>query len=403
MSAVLQNYVERYTTIAGRRVRLRVHGEGQPILLINGLGGNVATWAPLLGQLKGFEVITFDAPGVGRSQSPRRPYTVDLIADVAGQVAEAADHERVDVLGYSFGGAVAQRLALKRPELVRRLVLANTSCGAGAIPGALRALLAVSTPVRHYSKSGLSRSHESDRPRPRGKGEHLGRGADRCVHREAAPSPLGYALQMTAFSTFHSLPWLHRVEQPTLVLAGTDDHLVPMANSAVLAAYLPDARLRVFERWGHYLLHDPSSGAGASVADFLGAQDHSRTLAWRGGLTVSAEEMREFVNVAPRSAHPSSVTGGLVRRLYPISERSRLMLAREDSPLWRRAFDGVERRVSPRIAAATSSPDFQVATQLLRRAARVVTAPVQRPHRQGTARGGSAHARRHASAHTPVG
>ena len=51
-------------------------------------------------------------------------------------------------------------------------------------------------------------------------------------------------------------------------------------------------------------------------------------------------------------------------------------MAREDSPLWRRAFDGVERRVSPRIAAATSSPDFQVATQLLRRATRVVTAPV---------------------------
>lgn len=320
MSAVLQNYVERYTTIAGRRVRLRVHGEGQPILLINGLGGNVATWAPLLGQLKGFEVITFDAPGVGRSQSPRRPYTVDLIADVAGQVAEAADHERVDVLGYSFGGAVAQRLALKRPELVRRLVLANTSCGAGAIPGALRALLAVSTPVRHYSKSGYRVAMNLIDLAPAERESTWVEEQTAVMHREAAPSPLGYALQMTAFSTFHSLPWLHRVEQPTLVLAGTDDHLVPMANSAVLAAYLPDARLRVFERWGHYLLHDPSSGAGASVADFLGAQDHSRTLAWRGGLTVSAEEMREFINAAPRSAHPSSVTGGLVRRLYPISD-----------------------------------------------------------------------------------
>ena len=320
MSSGLQSYSERYTDIGGRRVRVRVQGEGPPILLINGLGGNVATWSPLLAELKGFEVITFDAPGVGRSQSPRRPYTIDLIADIAGQVAEAVGHEQVDVLGYSLGGAVAQRLALKRPEVVRRLVLVSSSCGAGAIPGALRALLAVTTPARHYSKSGYRVAMNLIDLAPAEKESACVEEQTAVLHREAAPSPLGYALQMTAFSTFHSLPWLHRVEHPTLILTGTDDRLVPMANSAVLAAYLPNARLRVFERWGHYLLHDPASGAAATVADFLGAQDHARTLAWRGAQTVSAHEMREFIEAAPRSAHPSSVTGGLVRRLYPIKK-----------------------------------------------------------------------------------
>ena len=67
---------------------------------------------------------------------------------------------------------------------------------------------------------------------------------------------IGYMLQMTAFSTFNSLPWLHRVSQPTLVLSGEQDRLMPVANSAVLASHLPNARLRVFEHWGHYLLHD---------------------------------------------------------------------------------------------------------------------------------------------------
>ena len=318
MTTALQTYVERYATIDGRRVRLRIQGEGPPVLLINGLGGNVATWSPLLAQLDGFEVITFDAPGVGRSQSPRRPYSIDLIADVAGQVAEAAGHKRVDVLGYSLGGAVAQRLALKRPDLVRRLVLVSTSCGAGAIPGALRALLAVSTPIRHYSKSGYRTAMGLIDLAPAEKESDCVAEQTAVLHREAAPSPIGYALQMTAFSTFHSLPWLHRVKQPALLLAGTDDHLVPMANSAVLAAHLPNARLRAFERWGHYLLHDPASGGGATVADFLSAKDHTRTLAWRGAQTVSAQQMREFIRAAPRSAHPSSVTGGLVRRLYPI-------------------------------------------------------------------------------------
>lgn len=318
MSTELRPYVERFEIIAGRQVRLRVHGEGQPLLLINGLGGNVATWSPLVGQLDGFQVITFDAPGAGRSQTPRRPYTMDLIADIAGQVAEAAGHDRVDVLGYSLGGGVAQRLALKRPELVRRLVLVSTSCGLGAIPGALRALLAVTTPARHYSKAGYRAAMSMIDLAPAEKESSAVEEQTAVWHREAAPSPVGYALQMSAFSAFHSLPWLHRVQHPTLVLSGTDDRLVPMANSAVLAAYLPNARLRVFDRWGHYVLSDPASGAGALVADFLGAHDHTRTMAWRGGTTVSADEMREYIDAAPRSAHPSSLSGALIRRLYPI-------------------------------------------------------------------------------------
>jgi fermentation-respiration switch protein FrsA (DUF1100 family) len=123
---------------------------------------------------------------------------------------------------------------------------------------------------------------------------------------------------MTAFSTFNSLRWLHRVTHPTLVLTGTDDHLVPMANAAVLAAYMPNARLRVFEDWGHYLLHGPASGAAGVVADFFGSADHTRTMAWRGARSVGSADMHDYLKTAPRSAHPSAVTGALIRRLHPI-------------------------------------------------------------------------------------
>ena len=318
MSAELRALGDRYATIAGRRVRFRVQGEGSPVLLINGLGGNVATWSPLLERLHGFEVITFDAPGAGRSQTPRRPYTIGAIADIAAKVVRAAGHEQVDVLGYSLGGAVAQRLALTRPDLVRRLVLASTSCGAGAVPGALRALLAVSTPARHYSTSGYRAAMSMiDLAPAEKKSERVGEQVA-AWHREAAPSPVGYALQMSAFTTFHSLSWLHRVAKPTLVLTGSNDNLVPMANSAMLAAYLPDARLRVFEGWGHYLLHDPASGAGDVVADFFGAADHAQTMAWRSAESVAPVEMREYLSSAPRSAHPFSIASALVRRLHPI-------------------------------------------------------------------------------------
>ena len=239
------------------------------------------------------------------------------IAEVARRVLDHVGLERVDVLGYSLGGAVAQRLAFDEPDRVRRLVLASSSCGAGGIPGSLRALMAVSTPARHYSEAGykLTVKMVNLAPAERESTSVIAQNAD--WHREAPPSPLGYVLQMAAMSTFHSLPWLHRVNQPTLVLTGAEDRLMPMANSAVLAAYLPNARLAVFDRWGHYLLHDGASGAGAAVADFLGAEDSSETRAWTNAVTVGSEELAAYLRATPRSAHPGYLTNGIVRRFNP--------------------------------------------------------------------------------------
>jgi poly(3-hydroxyoctanoate) depolymerase len=308
--------VERFVNISGRRVRVRVRGEGAPVLLINGLGANIAMWTPLLAQLEGFEVISFDAPGTGRSQTPLLPYTIARIADAASRVLDEVGHTHADVLGYSLGGAVAQQLAFQEPERVRRLVLVSSSCGAGAIPGSLRALLAVMTPVRYYIKPGNRVAMNMIHLAPAEKDSVPISELTWNWRQEAVPSVLGYTLQMTAYSTFHSLPWLHRVTQPTLVLSGSEDRYIPMANSAVLAAHLPNARLRIFERWGHYILHDAASGAGAAVADFLSAESHQESAAWRNARTISREDMAEFVRTAPRSAHPAQFTNGLIRRLY---------------------------------------------------------------------------------------
>ena len=263
-------------------------------------------------------MITFDAPGTGLSKAPLLPYPLSFIVDVAIGVLDELGHQQVDVLGYSLGGAVAQQLALQAPLRVRRLVLASTSCGAGAIPGPLRALMAVVTPARYYAKSGYRVASKIINLAPAERDSQFLKDQIDNWHREAAPSMRGYALQINAFSLFNSLPWLHRVKQPTLVISGTDDRLVPMANSALLAAYLPNARLAVFDRWGHYLLHDPSSGAGSAIRDFLEPDDHKVTSAWMNARTVSQEDMREVIRSAPRSAHPYQVTNALIRRLYPL-------------------------------------------------------------------------------------
>ena len=310
--------VERFVDVSGRSVRVRVQGEGRPLLLINGLGANVSMWATLLKQLEGFQVITFDAPGAGRSKAPLFPYRLSWIAKVAVRVLDELELERVDVLGYSLGGGVAQQFALEYPERVRRLVLVSSSCGAGAVPGSLRALMAVMTPARHYAKSGYRIAMKMVTLAPAEKDSRPLKEQAENWHHEAPPSVRGYTLQMTAFSMFNSLPWLHRVSHPTLVLSGTHDRLVPMANSAVLAAYLPNARLSVFDQWGHYLLHDAASGAGRTVADFLGADNYSTSKAWKDARAVSQEDMAALVRAAPRSRHPSKYMNGIVRRIYSI-------------------------------------------------------------------------------------
>ena len=138
-------------------------------------------------------------------------------------VLDDVGHERADVLGYSLGGAVAQQLAFSEPERVRRLTLVSSSCGAGGLPGSLQALLAVSTPLRHYTKSGYRAAMRMIHLAPAEKERGI---VDRQIA-SLAPGTgsldVGYMLQMTAFSTFNSLPWLHRVSQPTLVLSGEQD------------------------------------------------------------------------------------------------------------------------------------------------------------------------------------
>lgn len=310
--------IERFIDVSGRSVRVHVQGDGPPVLLINGLGANLTMWTPLVCQLEGFQVISFDAPGTGKSRTPRLPYRLSMIADVAGRVLDELGHEQVDVLGYSLGGAVAQQLALQDPGRVRRLVLVSTSSGAGAVPGSWRALMAVMTPARHYAKAGYAAAMKIIDLAPAEKESNFLRAQAGSWHHGSPPSVRGYALQMTAFSLFNSLPWLHRIQQPTLVLSGTDDHLIPLANGAILAAYMPEARLRVMDRWGHYMLQDPSSGAGREIAGFLSAEDHTQSTAWTAAAPVAPSEMDEYVRNAPKSGHPMRHINSLVRLVNPV-------------------------------------------------------------------------------------
>ena len=228
--------------VHGLQVAMRVHGEGDPLLLINGMTRPMQSWEPLIRELSGRTVISFDAPGLGASPTPVLPLSIPALAALAVDVLDAAGVDEVDVLGFSHGGAVAQQLAYDNPALVRRLVLAATSCGVGATPGSgrdgLRSL---------RTSGGVS-------PWPR---------AD----------AMGLFWQSLAFSNWSSIPFLGSIEAPTLVVCGTYDRVVAPANSRVLAGRIPGASLVVLPA-GHDLQRaDVAKQLAGVVEDFVAADD----------------------------------------------------------------------------------------------------------------------------------
>jgi poly(3-hydroxyoctanoate) depolymerase len=251
-----------FVRAAGLRLRVGRRGAGRPLLLITGIGANLDMWAPFARLVGDRELIAFDPPGAGLSQRPRRPLRMPGLADVVRQLLDALRLERVDVLGYSFGGALAQELAHRAPDRVRRLVLCATAPGVGGSPPRPLAALMLATPARYYHPRllALTVPHIAGGRTAR-EPALLAEQAAARLHRP--PDPLGYAYQLYAVAGWSSLPWLHLVAHPSLVVAGENDPSVPLRNARLLAARLPDARLHVVSGGGHlFLLDEPHNVAG---------------------------------------------------------------------------------------------------------------------------------------------
>ena len=163
-----------YVNAAGLRLRVSRTGVGRPLLLITGIGANLDMWAPLERLVTDRELIAFDAPGVGLSQRPRAPLRMPQLARIVRELMDALALERADVLGYSFGGALAQEFARRAPDRVRRLVLCAAGPGLGGVPPRPMAALMLATPARYYhpsarvsvpvSRAGATRATRPSRP-----------------------------------------------------------------------------------------------------------------------------------------------------------------------------------------------------------------------------------------------
>lgn len=236
-----------------------------PLLLFNGIGASIELVEPFLAALDGPEAIVFDVPGVGGSPAPRLPYRPWTLVRLTAQLLDQLGYGEVDVLGVSWGGALAQQFAFQQASRCRRLILAATSPGHLMIPGRLTVLLKMATP-RRYKDPDYMRRIAGDiyggalRHSPELVREHL-------RHVRWA-SDYGYYLQLAAGFGWTSLPWLRLLPQPTLVLAGTDDPIVPLVNGRILARLIPHARLVTIDD-GHLFLVTSASESAEIIANFL--------------------------------------------------------------------------------------------------------------------------------------
>jgi poly(3-hydroxyalkanoate) depolymerase len=257
---------ERYVNAGGQRIRVNVrHGTGVPLVVCNGIGASLEVLDPFVEQLD-CTVIRFDVPGTGGSPTSLLPYGFPYLAWVLGRVLSKLGIGVVDVLGLSWGGALAQQFAFQNPRRCRRLVLVATGTGLFMVPAHPRILAKMATPRRFSDPDYLaSIAGELYGGTVRTHGEDVAKLFVRQLH---AGSKIGYLHQLLAGSVWTSLFALPAVRQRTLIVQGTDDPIIPVVNARIMNALLPHSRLYLHSG-GHIDLVHNAAQLAPVIGKFL--------------------------------------------------------------------------------------------------------------------------------------
>jgi len=269
-----------------------IHGEGKPLLLIEGLGYSSWMWFKQIPAFsKEYKVIVFDNRGVGNTDKPNSEYAIQMMADDAAGLLKALGLDSAYILGASMGGFIAEELALKYPDMVKSLVLVSTSFGGknsmpiasnlwnsfvklwGLVPDVLQFSGKGSVPMinsfgltpEKRIRYGLSLAFTSEYFK---------------THTEEVDRIVGWRLnnlqpsyawdrQLMAGMNFDAADRVSRIKAPTLVLTGSDDRVVSSESSKRLAEEIPNSRFITLEGTGHLLFIEQPEEFNKMVLNFL--------------------------------------------------------------------------------------------------------------------------------------
>ena len=254
-------------TVDGRTLRVAVWRASKattklPILFFNGIGANIEAMAPMAELLDDRDFITFDMPGIGGSPDPVVPYNAILMARIAALLLDRFDMPLVDVMGVSWGGAMAQQFALQNGARTNKLILAATSAGMLMVPGNPAALVKMADPRRYIDPDFMAKHFKTLYGGMVGnKSEHIGR--------ITPPSKTGYFYQLMAMMGWTSAPFLPFMKTETLIMMGDDDQIVPLTNGKFLNFLIPNSELFVVENGGHLFLLSHVEQSISAIRAFL--------------------------------------------------------------------------------------------------------------------------------------
>jgi len=244
----------------GVRLYYELHGaeNAPPLILLEGMGGDIPGWRRNIPVLAiELRVIAYDFRGNGNSDEPTSPATMATFVDDTAALLDELGIDRVHAYGQSFGGMVAQELALTRPERVRTLILGCTHAGPAHAVRASTAKVPKGQPWRSMYSPGFPDRH------PEHVAEDLRIGAAQPKH------PGGGRRQWEAMQGFDSFDRLPSLRVPTLVLHGTEDLAISAENAKLLAERIPGAELVLLEGAGHLYHSEQAAAADAVVLDFV--------------------------------------------------------------------------------------------------------------------------------------
>lgn len=245
-------------------------GEGPALLLIAGLPATAKDWRPFAERLAdSFTVVSFDNRGSGRSDKPESYYSIEGFADDAANLIEELGIEAPHVFGFSMGGMIAQELAIRHGDSISRLVLGCTD------PGGERAVQPAEEVAEGFTYEGDDWGH-----RVRLLAPHAFAPDFRESNPEAYEAfveaktedvqPLyAYRRQLGAAVRHDAYDRLGEIDNPTLVITGTEDAAVPPENSEFLHQEIPDSRLEYVPDAGHLFFIEKPEETAAILKSFL--------------------------------------------------------------------------------------------------------------------------------------